>query len=125
MKPLRCVVAATLPKDGPNERFVASLASDPALVFGGVLRDIPGERNLGAAEWVPSLGCWRRQFYCGWFEYYPATEMQRARVYFRPFPGRHLPAACLRRVIREFPEEVTPELRAMLSFAEYDQGTVF
>ena len=118
-----CVFVGKVPDEGqPQLDFEESLNVDLTLAYSGVLRMIPSPRNLGAAEWVARLQCWRREFYLGVFEYYPGSHGNPPCVYFRPHPGRVVPLSHLRRVMRDSPEETTQELRAMAAFSEYNEG---
>ena len=51
-----CVVGKAYTGPMPSDHFLEGLADNVTLVYSGVFRRIPSERNLGAAEWVPALG---------------------------------------------------------------------
>ena len=106
----------------PLNRFLESMRDDDRLVYSGVFHEIPSEKTLGPAEWCIEFGCVLRRSIYGWFYYFPETAKEKARLYFRPAPGRQLDLESLRKVLREWESEETPELRAMLYFAEYDAG---
>ena len=93
--------------------------SDPSLIYCGVLAEIPNEHNLSAAEWCADLGCVLRRHALGWFYYFPGNDDEKPTLYFRPSPGRQIPLDRLQRVQREFREEESPELRAMIYFAVF------
>ena len=106
----------------PQNVFQRLLMDDVSMVLSGVMREMPSERNMGAAEWVPELGCLLRRHELGWFYVFGGNEDQPPTLYFRPHPGQQLSLSDLRRVRTEFYEERTPELAAMINFAEYDAG---
>ena len=119
---VRGVVEESQPKKSPARRFAASLNADQGLVYGGLLREMPVERNLSASEFVKELGGYWRLHETGWYLYLPGKSGRKPTVWFYPIPGRFYPRVLLAQISLDYASSVTSEFRAMLNFFSYHES---
>ena len=105
-----------------QRRFLEELSSDPTLIYCGALAEIPSTKNLSAAEYVPDENLHQRFHQTGWYQAHAGGPLSMPVLVYRPIPGRIYPIEKLRMIARQYPQEVTPELSAMINFGEYHAG---
>ena len=97
------------------------------------IRDVPlpSSENLGASEFLPQSGGFRRRGPHGWFSVFPGRAHLRGvgnaspRMEFRPSPGMDLTAREVREFLARSNQVETCEVRAMLAYLDYAECKLF